>query len=120
MAKSQIICFGNYSTAIGPVTGKIDSPIEGAKVRKTKLRRATRGENSGNMEPSKYGPFDYVPLPNRPRIEWPGGARVAVWIILNVEYFPLDQPIRAAPDTPPMSSAGASATIAAGSASGAY
>ena len=45
------------------------------------------------MKTSAYGPFDYVPLPKRPKITWPGGARVAVWIILNVEYFALDAPI---------------------------
>ena len=45
------------------------------------------------MKPTLTGPCDYVPLPKRPKIQWPNGARVAVWIILNVEYFPLDQPI---------------------------
>ena len=72
------------------------------------------------MKPTRYGPFDYVPLPQRPKLEWPGGARVAVWIILNVEYFPLDEPIRAGPGTPPMWWAGRSATTATASASGAF
>lgn len=29
-------------------------------------------------------------LPERPRIVWPGGARVALWINLTLEWFPLD------------------------------
>lgn len=32
-------------------------------------------------------PFDYSPITERPPLGWPGGARVAVYIGLNVEYF---------------------------------
>ena len=28
------------------------------------------------MEPRDYGPFPYVPIKDRPKLEWPGGARV--------------------------------------------
>lgn len=41
------------------------------------------------MEPSEYGPFPYVPITRRPRLEWPNGARVAVWVVPNIEFFPL-------------------------------
>lgn len=41
------------------------------------------------MKPSDYGPFDYVPIKNRPKLNWPGGARLAVWVVTNVEFFPL-------------------------------
>jgi peptidoglycan/xylan/chitin deacetylase (PgdA/CDA1 family) len=37
-------------------------------------------------------PFDYIPITERPPITWPGGARVAVYVGLNVEYFLLDHP----------------------------
>jgi peptidoglycan/xylan/chitin deacetylase (PgdA/CDA1 family) len=37
-------------------------------------------------------PFDYSPITERPPITWPGGARVAVYVGLNVEHFLLDQP----------------------------
>ncbi|MEA2374404.1 MAG: hypothetical protein QOD53_867 [Thermoleophilaceae bacterium] len=37
-------------------------------------------------------PFAYSPLPGRPRLELPDGARVAVWIAVNVEYYPIDKP----------------------------
>ncbi len=36
--------------------------------------------------------FDYSPITERPPIEWPGGAKVAVYIGLNVEHFLLDRP----------------------------
>jgi len=29
----------------------------------------------------------YLPLNNRPRIQWPGNARVAFWVIPNVEHY---------------------------------
>ena len=29
----------------------------------------------------------------RPKVRWPNGARVAVWIIPNIEFFALDEPI---------------------------
>jgi len=31
--------------------------------------------------------IDYCPLPGRPRIRWPNDARVAFWVIPNVEYY---------------------------------
>ncbi len=42
------------------------------------------------MKPSRYGPFKYLPIPKRPRLEWPGGARLALWVNPNVEFFGLD------------------------------
>lgn len=37
-------------------------------------------------------PFGYLPAPGRPKLELPGGARVAVWIGLNVEHYPFGRP----------------------------
>jgi peptidoglycan/xylan/chitin deacetylase (PgdA/CDA1 family) len=42
------------------------------------------------MKPAAYGPFPYVPLPERPHLVWPNGARVALWIAPNLEFFGLD------------------------------
>ena len=42
------------------------------------------------MKSSRYGPFKYVPVPGRPKLEWPGGARVALWVNPNIEFFGLD------------------------------
>jgi len=41
------------------------------------------------MKVSEYGPFGYSPIVDRPRLQWPNGARVAIWIIPNLEFFPL-------------------------------
>ena len=51
------------------------------------------------MEPRDYGPFPYVPINDRPKLEWPGRARLAVWIIPNIEFFPLTQGIPGSPYT---------------------
>lgn len=36
--------------------------------------------------------YDYSPITERPPIHWPDGARVAVYIGLNVEHFLVDRP----------------------------
>ena len=41
------------------------------------------------MKPRSYGPFPYSPIIERPRIQWPKGAHVALWVIPNIEYFSL-------------------------------
>jgi peptidoglycan/xylan/chitin deacetylase (PgdA/CDA1 family) len=35
---------------------------------------------------------DYLPMPERPRIEWPNGSRIAVWLCPNVLYYELNPP----------------------------
>jgi allantoinase len=39
------------------------------------------------MKSRAYGPFPYSAIIDRPRLEWPNGAHVALWIIPNIEYF---------------------------------
>jgi peptidoglycan/xylan/chitin deacetylase (PgdA/CDA1 family) len=41
------------------------------------------------VKPRPYGPFPYSPIIRRPRLEWPNGARVALWVIPNIEFFSL-------------------------------
>jgi allantoinase len=43
------------------------------------------------MKPRSYGPFPYSPITRRPRLTWPGGAHVALWVIPNIEYFSLEE-----------------------------
>ena len=31
--------------------------------------------------------FPYSPMPERPRLEWPDGARVALWVLPNIEHY---------------------------------
>jgi peptidoglycan/xylan/chitin deacetylase (PgdA/CDA1 family) len=37
--------------------------------------------------------YDYSPIVDRPRLTWPGDARVAVWVAPNVEFYELDPPV---------------------------
>src|SRR6266446_6429132 len=58
------------------------------------LAHAGRGRNEERgMKAGRYGPFPYTPINRRPKISWPNGARVALWVIPNVETFPLDEPV---------------------------
>jgi peptidoglycan/xylan/chitin deacetylase (PgdA/CDA1 family) len=43
------------------------------------------------MKPSAYGPFKFSLIDRRPRLTWPGNARVALWVITNIEYYALDR-----------------------------
>ena len=43
------------------------------------------------MKKDVYGPFPYTPITQRPKLTWPGGARLALWVIPNIEFFALDQ-----------------------------
>jgi peptidoglycan/xylan/chitin deacetylase (PgdA/CDA1 family) len=48
------------------------------------------------MKPAPYGPFPYSPIIRRPRLAWPGGAQLALWIIPNIEFFSLAEKVPAA------------------------
>ena len=45
------------------------------------------------MKPAPYGPFPYSAINRRPKLELPGGARVALWVVTNIEFFALDKPM---------------------------
>jgi peptidoglycan/xylan/chitin deacetylase (PgdA/CDA1 family) len=45
------------------------------------------------MKPAPYGPFPYRPIAGRPPLSWPGGAKVALWVVPNIEFFALDEPV---------------------------
>lgn len=36
--------------------------------------------------------YDFSPYRNRPRLAWPGGKTVAVWVAPNLEYYEIDPP----------------------------
>jgi len=38
------------------------------------------------------GFYDYWPYEDRPKITWPGGARLAFWVAPNIEFYELDPP----------------------------
>lgn len=47
--------------------------------------------------PTKADPglYDYLPWDSRPRITWPGNARVALWIAPNIEFYEYAPPANA-------------------------
>ncbi len=45
------------------------------------------------MKPRKTGPYPYSPIVRRPKVLWPNGNRVALWVIPNIEFFALDEKI---------------------------
>lgn len=42
------------------------------------------------MALASHGRFDYSAITDRPQFEWPGGARLAVYVAVNCEHFPYD------------------------------
>ncbi len=38
--------------------------------------------------------YDWQMAPRRRPVAWPGGARVALWVVPALEFFPLDQPAK--------------------------
>src|SRR5438067_3518271 len=55
------------------------------------------------MKPAPYGPFPYSPIFRRPRLTWPDGAHLALWVIPNIEFFSLMERVPAGsggPGTP--------------------
>ena len=55
------------------------------------LGTAWRCARRADMKPRAYGPFPYSPIIRRPRLTWPNGAHVALWVIPNIEYFSLEE-----------------------------
>ena len=42
--------------------------------------------------PATHGRFKYSAIVDRPQLRWPNGARVALWVIPNIEHFLFDRP----------------------------
>ncbi len=53
------------------------------------------------MQPQRTGPFKYTPIWQRPKLVWPGNARVALWVIPNIEAFALNESIPLISDKAP-------------------
>jgi allantoinase len=59
----------------------------------TAARRSPRmSAPAPSAVPMEHGRFEYSAIIDRPRLHWPNGARVAVWVIPNVEHFLFDRP----------------------------
>jgi allantoinase len=59
------------------------------------VRQATAAKKAPESGPASvpraHGRFDYSPIIDRPPLRWPNGARVAVWVIPNIEHFLFDR-----------------------------
>ncbi len=53
------------------------------------------------MKPSAYAPYPYESITARRPLAWPDGARVAFWVIPNIEIFGLDQRMPEGPGSIP-------------------
>ena len=67
------------------------------------MERVSRGGERGFTPPPLEAPppvkgkedpglYDYWAYENRPKIRWPGGARVAFWVAPNIEFYELNPP----------------------------
>lgn len=45
------------------------------------------------MPKAEPGLYDFLPYFDRPRITWPGGARLAFWCAPNIEHYEIDPPV---------------------------
>src|SRR5436853_7012436 len=45
------------------------------------------------MKAAAYGPFPFSMIERRPPLRWPNDARIALWVITNIEFFALDRPM---------------------------
>jgi allantoinase len=43
-----------------------------------------------SMERRPYGPFEFSAIAKRPPLKWPNGAKLALWVVPNLEVFHLD------------------------------
>lgn len=48
--------------------------------------------NPNAPAPIAHDRFEYSPIAQRPPLRWPNGARVALWVIPNIEHFMFDRP----------------------------
>jgi peptidoglycan/xylan/chitin deacetylase (PgdA/CDA1 family) len=44
------------------------------------------------QNPPEHDRFGYSPIVDRPPLRWPNGARVALWVVPNIEHFLFDRP----------------------------
>ena len=65
--------------------------------RKSRKSIAVKKAAPGSV-PAAHGRFAYSAIVDRPPMRWPNGARVAVWVIPNIEHFLFDRPSTSIPE----------------------
>jgi allantoinase len=58
--------------------------------RKSRSKSPAKGRAPG--VPPAHGRYDYSAIVDRPVLRWPNGARVALWVIPNIEHFLFNLP----------------------------
>jgi peptidoglycan/xylan/chitin deacetylase (PgdA/CDA1 family) len=48
--------------------------------------------SQASTAPHEHDRFPYSAIVDRPKLTWPNGARVAIWVIPNIEHFLFDRP----------------------------
>lgn len=56
------------------------------------MAKLPRSVAQARRTPMDHGRFDYSPIIRRPPLRWPDNARLAVWIIPNIEYHEFHGP----------------------------
>lgn len=56
------------------------------------MSAASAASANSAVVPAHHDRFAYSPIVDRPPLRWPNGARVAVWVIPNIEHFRFDAP----------------------------
>jgi allantoinase len=68
-------------------------PVKTSKTRHKAARvSAQKAAPAQPRIPTEHDRFDYSAIIDRPRLSWPNDARVAVWLIPNIEHFLFDRP----------------------------
>src|SRR5689334_15542975 len=79
-----------------PVKTSAKSSAKSSSKPAAKLAATKAGTPSAHAAPPRiptaHDRFDYSAIIDRPRLSWPDGARVAVWVIPNIEHFLFDRP----------------------------
>jgi allantoinase len=57
-----------------------------------KPARNSSAKGGAPAVPAAHGRYDYSPIVDRPVLRWPNGARVALWVIPNIEHFRFNLP----------------------------
>jgi len=71
---------------------KIQGEVKARPAGRRPTRTAAPRQIAAPAIPIAHDRFDYSAIIDRPRLTWPNGARVAVWVIPNIEHFLFDRP----------------------------
>ena len=64
----------------------------GSAARRPAASHGLGGGSNPTQVPAAHGRYEYSALIDRPVLRWPNGARVALWVIPNIEHFQFNLP----------------------------